>query len=244
FFLLLVKVEEEHVTYVICEPCHKKLQKFTAYRYFCLSNDERFRELFSALCASERDSEAKLPSATFEHSYFRMDDDSEYPEEHVEILEPTEQQISDEGWNWWSATTPPLPSEAELSTEELEEIKPPEKPKKPRKPYVRRATVGKEQDSSVKKPRVYKKRPNRNKLPKKLCTVCGKFVANLNHHLLSHTNERRFACTYCPGTFSRSSLLKVHVEAVHLKKTAKTCELCDRSFTHKSSYTIHMVSNL
>ncbi|XP_041783417.1 zinc finger protein 668-like isoform X1 [Anopheles merus] len=261
-----VRVEEEHVTYVICEPCHNKLQKFIAYRYFCLSNDESFRELFSSLCASERDSEAKPPSATFEHSYFRMDDGSEYvitdakptdgdyeeaieafgleehlePEEHVEILEPTEQQNSDQGWNWWSATTPPSPSEAELSTEELEDIEPPQKPKKPRKPYVRRVTIGKEQDSSVKKPRVYKKPPNRNKLPKKLCTVCGKFVANLNHHLLSHTKERRFACTYCPGAFSRSSLLKVHVEAVHLKKTAKSCELCDRSFTHKSSYTIHM----
>ncbi|EAA12990.4 AGAP011418-PA, partial [Anopheles gambiae str. PEST] len=111
---------------------------------------------------------------------------------------------------------------------------------KPRKPYVRRATIGKEQDSSVKKPRVYKKRPNRNKLPKKLCTVCGKFVAHLNHHLLSHTKERRFPCTYCPRAFSRSSLLKVHVETVHLKKTAKSCELCDRSFSYKSSYTIHM----
>uniref|UniRef100_A0A8W7PAI6 ZAD domain-containing protein n=1 Tax=Anopheles coluzzii TaxID=1518534 RepID=A0A8W7PAI6_ANOCL len=73
-----VRVEEEHVSYVICEPCHNKLQKFTTYRYFCLRNDERFRELFSALCASERDSEAKPTSATFEHSYFRMDDDSEY----------------------------------------------------------------------------------------------------------------------------------------------------------------------
>uniref|UniRef100_A0A182K2W1 Uncharacterized protein n=1 Tax=Anopheles christyi TaxID=43041 RepID=A0A182K2W1_9DIPT len=259
-----VRVEDENISCVICEVCHNKLQKFTIYRTFCMSNDVRFREMFSAICASECD-ETKAPHAIFEHNYFsighrNLDDHIDYlisyveptedgyeeaveafgieehleSEENDEILEQTKQQMSNGELKDASVPSSLPPKQTEIPVKVHCKTK-------PRKMYVKRSTAkpATEQSSSTKKPRS-KKRRIRNKLPKKLCPMCGKLVANLQHHILSHTKEQRYTCEHCPKTCSRKSYLKLHVEAVHLKKPVKYCEECDRQFMHKSSYASHM----
>ncbi|XP_053678753.1 zinc finger protein 596-like [Anopheles nili] len=75
---------------------------------------------------------------------------------------------------------------------------------------------------------------------KQLCTICGKLIINMQNHILSHTKEQKFACSYCPMKCSRKTQLKLHIDAVHLKKIVQKCEICNRGFTHVTSYTAHM----
>ncbi|XP_050079676.1 zinc finger protein 37 homolog, partial [Anopheles maculipalpis] len=77
-------------------------------------------------------------------------------------------------------------------------------------------------------------------IQKQLCSICGKLVQYLPDHIVSHTKEQKFSCEHCPMTCSRKSYLKLHVEAVHLKKVVKSCKICNRDFTHITGYTAHM----
>ncbi|XP_035901463.1 zinc finger protein 37-like isoform X2 [Anopheles stephensi] len=75
---------------------------------------------------------------------------------------------------------------------------------------------------------------------KQLCSICGKLVQYLPDHIVSHTKEQKYSCEHCPMTCSRKSYLKLHVEAVHMKKVVKSCKICNRDFTHITGYTAHM----
>uniref|UniRef100_A0A182NPM3 C2H2-type domain-containing protein n=1 Tax=Anopheles dirus TaxID=7168 RepID=A0A182NPM3_9DIPT len=75
---------------------------------------------------------------------------------------------------------------------------------------------------------------------KQLCPECGKLVTYLPDHMLSHTKPPNFACEHCPMTCSRKSYLKLHVEAVHMKKIVRSCGICGRGFSYVDSYDAHM----
>ncbi|XP_041782839.1 zinc finger protein 77-like isoform X1 [Anopheles merus] len=75
---------------------------------------------------------------------------------------------------------------------------------------------------------------------RQLCPMCGKLVYDLPVHIVSHTKERKHVCPHCSMAYGRKTYLKMHVEAVHLKKVVKTCELCNRGFTQRTGYEAHM----
>nr|XP_040235056.2 zinc finger protein 333-like [Anopheles coluzzii] len=75
---------------------------------------------------------------------------------------------------------------------------------------------------------------------RQLCPMCGKLVYDLPVHIVSHTKERKHVCPHCSMAYGRKTYLKMHVEAVHLKKVVKTCEMCNRGFTQRTGYEAHM----
>uniref|UniRef100_A0A8W7PZP9 Protein krueppel n=1 Tax=Anopheles coluzzii TaxID=1518534 RepID=A0A8W7PZP9_ANOCL len=78
---------------------------------------------------------------------------------------------------------------------------------------------------------------------KKLCDICGAFVAELNGHRRVHTKEAPYACDYCSIRMTHKSNLLRHIDSVHLKRIIKRCEQCDKGFTSYFSYGSHMRSH-
>uniref|UniRef100_A0A182TKY1 Uncharacterized protein n=1 Tax=Anopheles melas TaxID=34690 RepID=A0A182TKY1_9DIPT len=87
---------------------------------------------------------------------------------------------------------------------------------------------------------VQKSREHRKK--RQLCVECGKMVLQLSAHRLTHTQEKQFSCPHCPMKMKSKGNICRHIEAVHLKKPAKTCETCGREFVHANMYKYHMLS--
>nr|XP_040237776.2 zinc finger protein 101-like [Anopheles coluzzii] len=85
-----------------------------------------------------------------------------------------------------------------------------------------------------------KSREHRKK--RQLCVECGKMVLQLSAHRLTHTQEKQFSCPHCPMKMKSKGNICRHIEAVHLKKPAKTCETCGREFVHANMYKYHMLS--
>ncbi|XP_058173148.1 zinc finger and BTB domain-containing protein 17 [Anopheles ziemanni] len=75
---------------------------------------------------------------------------------------------------------------------------------------------------------------------KTVCYTCGKLVTNLPNHMIHHNKERRYSCPHCPLKMSNGTNMKKHIEAVHEKKIAKSCELCGEGFIHMSTFVRHM----
>ncbi|XP_053678852.1 zinc finger protein 77-like [Anopheles nili] len=68
-------------------------------------------------------------------------------------------------------------------------------------------------------------------------------LTSLGRHIQSHTNDARYTCPHCPiKMVERSNLLR-HINAVHLKKVVKSCEICGKGFTHNNTYISHMRSH-
>lgn len=73
----------------------------------------------------------------------------------------------------------------------------------------------------------------------KICPVCGKNVSQLSKHLPTHSNVRKYRCSYCPKKFAHDSTCKKHIRSVHLKIKNYHCELCSESFADRSSMRYH-----
>uniref|UniRef100_A0A182JWY7 Protein krueppel n=1 Tax=Anopheles christyi TaxID=43041 RepID=A0A182JWY7_9DIPT len=79
--------------------------------------------------------------------------------------------------------------------------------------------------------------------PKALCECCGKVVANYYGHILTH-REASFSCPHWPVKMTDHANFAHHVRAVHEKRIIRSCELCDKGFTHVASHVSHMNYNI
>uniref|UniRef100_A0A182WF22 Uncharacterized protein n=1 Tax=Anopheles minimus TaxID=112268 RepID=A0A182WF22_9DIPT len=264
-----IRIEDENVSYVICKNCHSTLQNFTAFRSCCMSNDVRFRRMVRTIgengCSDEKTTQKAIVQSpnvrlaandeqstnvaennftiTYVKSTFddhvqevedrkpsvKIEEHSDLDEEVVEIIVQTERTELD---------IPPSPtSEIDQQNDDQQMIDSAsnEKPRKISKRYIQKS---KAYQSDKKYDR--EQQLSKPSIQKQLCPICGKLVQYLPDHIVSHTKEQKFACAHCPMTCSRKSYLKLHVEAVHLKKVVKSCEICNRDFTHITGYTAHM----
>jgi KRAB domain-containing zinc finger protein len=72
------------------------------------------------------------------------------------------------------------------------------------------------------------------------CAVCGFQCAssNLQSHLLTHNNEKKFVCGICDKSFRRKLALTEH-EASHWKLKIHVCPSCHKSFSSSSGLSKH-----
>ena len=84
--------------------------------------------------------------------------------------------------------------------------------------------------------------------PKHSCHECNFETRNKEslkvHQKLKHTeNQLKYKCKICPYEAIRKGALKSHVENVHHGKRY-ICELCESSFSSKSSLTDHLKADI
>ncbi|KAM7349228.1 uncharacterized protein ACRADG_008248 [Cochliomyia hominivorax] len=81
--------------------------------------------------------------------------------------------------------------------------------------------------------------------PELLCPICKrsqKSTEDLQCHLKSH-DEKRLQCPWCGKLFSRSSHLKDHQNAVHLKLRPFKCDFCELAFGDRKARLVHQKSH-
>lgn len=70
------------------------------------------------------------------------------------------------------------------------------------------------------------------------CEVCGKSVADMRKHMLTHSGEKRHQCILCGSCFSIPGTLTVHMR-MHTGERPFGCEDCGKRFTTRSHLTVH-----
>ncbi|XP_065365027.1 zinc finger protein 652-like [Calliphora vicina] len=81
--------------------------------------------------------------------------------------------------------------------------------------------------------------------PELLCPICKrsqKTAKDLEEHLRSH-DDKRLQCPSCGKLFLRSSHLKDHYNAVHLKLRPFKCEFCELAFGDRKTRRVHEKSH-
>ena len=78
------------------------------------------------------------------------------------------------------------------------------------------------------------------------CEYCGYSClrkCNMNRHIDSHLNERRYKCPICDQRFNGKQEIKGHIKAVHDKIRDFTCEVCGKTFARKTTMVYHLKSH-
>ncbi|XP_052892874.1 zinc finger protein 729-like [Anopheles moucheti] len=272
-----IRIEDENMSCVICEDCHNKLLKFTAFRACCMTNDVRFRKMVRTIrehgCEAVIRIKEKMVHSTIvrteanNEQYKNVVDDnftityvestfddhaeevvgeksvenSDIDEEVVEIIVQTDLQSNRTELD--ISVSPASVADQQHDEPTVIDSFTNDKRRKIAERSVPNTTsriTGKSREAKLNKKYPRKQQLSRPTIQKQLCPVCGKLVQYLPDHIVSHTKEQKYACDHCSMTCSRKSYLKLHVEAVHLKKVVKSCELCSRDFTHISGYAAHM----
>nr|CAD7257928.1 unnamed protein product [Timema shepardi]CAD7575530.1 unnamed protein product [Timema californicum] len=73
--------------------------------------------------------------------------------------------------------------------------------------------------------------------------VCGKKLSNsnsLNTHLDTHSEMRKFSCSFCNKTFRQKEKLKYHTRT-HTGERPHLCQTCGKSFIRKSRLDDHIL---
>ncbi|XP_072044402.1 zinc finger Y-chromosomal protein-like isoform X6 [Amphiura filiformis] len=89
----------------------------------------------------------------------------------------------------------------------------------------------------------HQKRHSDSDVVKIMCDVCGKMLRAhaLNAHLMTHTDERKFQCEYCPHRAKFFGALQVHIRKIHMESSQNkcTCNVCGLSFLSAAARTKH-----
>lgn len=78
--------------------------------------------------------------------------------------------------------------------------------------------------------------------PTVYCEVCGKSVASvykLKYHMITHTDERPYACTKCDLKFKTQGTLRQH-SAIHSDKPSHICDICGQAYHRQSHLRQHL----
>uniref|UniRef100_A0A182UNU3 Protein krueppel n=1 Tax=Anopheles merus TaxID=30066 RepID=A0A182UNU3_ANOME len=242
---------EEHGLYALCRDCAEKLKKSVAFRDNCLANSALFEQLYSSSVIYGQEEErpdATLPAAASSVKVEQLE---------IEIVCEKQTKLTEDGPEWqysveeFTRDSPQsadgycsenyiapyeIKPEAERDNDtDASPTLPPSTGKRLKRPKLKRkaTNVASVDGGSIAAP------AHRNR-PKQLCPTCGKLVNNLTLHRACHTTATKYACPHCPTRMKDPANLMRHVQAVHLKKVVKSCELCGQGFTHKNIYTSHM----
>lgn len=89
--------------------------------------------------------------------------------------------------------------------------------------------------------------PIRDHNPKILrqCDQCGKSYPQgyIKVHMMTHSNDRRYSCKYCPKKFKVANGLNSHVLWNHKRTRNHKCEVCDATFISASARSSHIRKN-
>uniref|UniRef100_A0A182JWY6 Protein krueppel n=1 Tax=Anopheles christyi TaxID=43041 RepID=A0A182JWY6_9DIPT len=235
----------------ICFECLSCLENSTDFRYACIRNDITFHQLCAEATAYRKEEQQKALQieknldvgslkSTFEIVYY--EDTISDPFDENTLVRSIESQdfiidclTQETAENSYSANYIELGEP--ISDDNNEEILHNQSDS---------CSVGRSRKSRKCEPdgvdsaqRNKSKRYNR---PKPLCHLCGKQVKQMDLHVASHNNDAKFACPHCPIKMTHTTNLMRHVQAVHLKKIIKTCEVCGVGFRYKSVYKSHMLA--
>ncbi|XP_050079662.1 zinc finger protein 354A-like [Anopheles maculipalpis] len=251
--------------YMMCLECTCKLKKSVDFRDSCISNNTLFQELFANVEYESCDYDVKQETLAIEFvlPQNQHTEQMELVEQIVEIdgnisveeNEATETtiQVQDkqpqtpDGMHY-SSDEQHEEVMAVSSSEDVGRDKNPTDSKTPTEGItdVDNPTDSKTLTKSITRVKNRKSTDsNRScsaRRQKQLCGTCGKMVNNLSRHMQSHTMEAKRCCPHCPVEMVDYSNLWRHIEAVHMKKIVKSCEICGKGFTHKNTYKSHMRS--
>uniref|UniRef100_A0A8W7Q133 Uncharacterized protein n=1 Tax=Anopheles coluzzii TaxID=1518534 RepID=A0A8W7Q133_ANOCL len=267
-FTGIQKLPDDANGLAICFECLGSLKKSADFRYACIRNDSTFRQLSAEAAACRKGN----PTKPVDHSEHIVSADPlelkfEIIYHEEDSLEPVDEDqlvrsIANEGFctdgatqgaaeEAYSANYIELGEPTSDANEENDAFESHRimnycagtdsvSTRRTRKPRKRNPPNGEPEDlpSSSVEGKVRKKYDRR----KVLCHLCGKTVADISVHLVSHKQEANHQCPHCPTKMTHPSNLLRHVESVHMKKIIKTCALCGEGFKHMSVYTGHMLT--
>ena len=77
------------------------------------------------------------------------------------------------------------------------------------------------------------------------CKLCPKRFCQLNklnRHMITHNKLKRYICSACKKSFSRSDTLKNHVKVFHNEAILKmfTCNICPKTYHYKKDLNRHI----
>ena len=80
-------------------------------------------------------------------------------------------------------------------------------------------------------------------MPLYQCTYCGSnfsTLGNLNRHMMLHDFRDQFRCDVCNKQYNQKYNYDAHIATRHLGKFVGECDKCDKKFTSKTGFTLHM----
>ena len=75
------------------------------------------------------------------------------------------------------------------------------------------------------------------------CDICDfdyKTKTGYNLHYSSHHEKKIFCCNECGKAFALKSVLKRHVNDIHIKNVKHSCDKCKKEYSSKSTLTLHI----
>ena len=72
------------------------------------------------------------------------------------------------------------------------------------------------------------------------CSYVAKHISNFSKHLLVHSDEKKFPCSYCKYRASTKSRIKAHIMAKHSQLRPFACDLCDYRSAQRGNLKIHI----
>ncbi|XP_064628129.1 protein krueppel-like isoform X2 [Lineus longissimus] len=75
-----------------------------------------------------------------------------------------------------------------------------------------------------------------------ICAVLKESKAELDIHMMDHTEEKRFCCHICGRRFKFRGALRRHINGLHNQIRRHRCEICDRGFNAAHNLKFHLLT--